>query len=130
MKEFLKKNRLVAGLFILFIIASIILFYLYSNGRTTKKDLQALNIGISQEKVIEYIGKPKSKTIDTSEIYNWAPDEIVNNPTKYSPVEMYIYSFESGQARIFFVANQLVYKEPFNLNLSDEEYFDMFLPKK
>ncbi|MGM0124616.1 hypothetical protein IGI37_001994 [Enterococcus sp. AZ194] len=119
-----KKSILISlGILLVIIIISA---YFYYHGRTSKQNLQNLDAGITQEKVIEYVGNPKDKTIDNNEILNWAPESLVKNEDKYAPLEMYVYNYEDGEARLFFSKGFLIYKELLRLNMSDDEYFDMY----
>ena len=119
-----RKSILISlGILLVIIITST---YFYYHGRTSKQNLQNLDVGTTQEKVREYIGNPKDKTIDNNEILNWAPESLVENKDKYAPLEMYVYKYEDGEARLFFSKGFLIYKEPLRLNMSDDEYFDMY----
>lgn len=111
----------------IFIVACITIFYFYQRGRTSQEILQNLDPGITQEKVVEYAGRPKTKVIDTDEILNWAPEELIKRSDELSPLEMYVYNYDRGEARLFFSKGYLVYKHPLRLNMSDEDYFNMYL---
>lgn len=126
--EFIKdhKRTLLAATAI-FIVACIVIFYFYQRGRTSQEILQNLDPGITQEKVIEYAGRPKTKVIDTDEILNWAPEEMIKRSEDLSPLEMYVYNYDRGEARLFFSKGYLVYKHPLRLNMSEEDYFNMYL---
>ncbi|WP_429949322.1 hypothetical protein IGJ55_002133 [Enterococcus sp. AZ170] len=101
-------------------VVSLILVGLFlfgcGKGNTTFDDLKSLDVGISTDKVIEYIGEPKSKTIDKDEIYNWAPDSLIKQDS-FSELEMYVYKMDDGkEAHLFFSKGQLIYKKPLGLN--------------
>lgn len=88
-----------------------------SNGKATFEDLKSLDNGIDSAKVLAYLGEPKSKTINKEEIFDWAPDNIVENRDSYPELEMYVYKMEDGnEAHLFFSKDKLIFKKPIGLN--------------
>lgn len=79
--------------------------------------MKSLDNGINREKVVEHIGEPKSKTINKEEIFDWAPDSIIENSDSYPELEMHTYKMEEGkEAHLFFSKDKLIFKKPIGLN--------------
>lgn len=127
MKKLSKNDKKIVGIVgLVFLVAVAGIFLWMNNGKTSEDKLQSLDIGSSTEKTIEYLGKPYKKTIDKDEIMDWAPDLLNKASNDFPQLEMYYYKYEDGkEAKLFFSQNQLIYKHPLRLNLTDEEYLDM-----
>lgn len=135
MKTLIGNKKVVIGASIVVVLVVAVSLFVYFQGRVSQDEWNSISEGMSKETVVEYLGNPKSKSIDSGDIketysgnlFAAAADtdgELKESFSKIGidldalssllgiqesgkQVEMYTYKLGKTEHHIYFVDNQV-----------------------